>query len=136
MLKLTAFPADNRQVGLLRCPSEDVLGLPELLELHGQLALLDLIVGEDLQVCRKTEERSNSDEPLSRVILIPPDRVTVVHGELMVEVVVTFANGGQSGDEVVTGRVLVVEGGVTEPVRERVHAEGRLSSQNALIRRK
>jgi hypothetical protein len=45
----------------------------------------------------------------------------------MVEVVVTFSNGAQSGDEVVTRSVLVVERLVTEPMGKRVDAEGRLN---------
>ena len=68
-------------------------------------------------------------EPLGRVVLVPPDRVTVVHRELVVEVVVALADGSKRGDEVVARRVLVVERSLAEPVRERVHAERRLKSR-------
>jgi hypothetical protein len=46
--------------------------------------------------------------------------------QLVVEVMVTLSDGGESGDEVVSRGVLVVEGGVSEPVGERVNTEGRL----------
>ena len=36
--------------------------------------------------------------------------LTVVHGELVVEVVVALADGHKCGDPVVTRRVLVIEG--------------------------
>jgi hypothetical protein len=44
----------------------------------------------------------------------------------MMEVVVTLADGDERGDPVVLRGVLVVEGSLTEPVGERVDAEGRL----------
>ena len=44
----------------------------------------------------------------------------------MVEVVVTFADGDESGQEVVLGSVLVVERCLAEPMSERVDAEGRV----------
>lgn len=44
----------------------------------------------------------------------------------MVEVVVTLTKGDESSDDVVTGRVAVVEGLVTEPVSQGVDAEGGL----------
>ena len=74
----------------------------------------------------ETELLHDPDEPLSRVILVPLDGVTVVHGELVVEVVVTLADGAERGDHVVARGVLVVEGGLTKPVGKGVDAEGRL----------
>jgi hypothetical protein len=44
--------------------------------------------------------------------------------------VVSFANGNESSDEVVAGTVFVIEWGFTEPVSERVHAEGRLETKS------
>ena len=81
----------------------------------------------------ETEPSADGDEPLGGVVLVPSDGVTVVHGELVVEVVVAFADGGESGDEVVTRGVLVVEGRLAEPVGERVDAEGRLYSEEMSI---
>lgn len=52
----------------------------------------------------------DEDEPLSGVILVPLDSVTVIHGELVVEVVVTLAYGKERSDDVVARGVLIVEG--------------------------
>ena len=103
--------------------------------MHRQLTLADFVIGEGLQVACEAELLHNPDEPLGRVILVPLDGVTVVHGELVVEVVVSLANSDQSSDEVVLWRVLVVERTLTEPVREGVHAEGGLQGLSALLRR-
>lgn len=76
---------------------------------------------------RESDLLATSDEPLGRIVLIPLDGVTIIHRELMVEVVVTFANSGKSSDNVVAGSVLVIERTVPEPVRKRVHTESRLN---------
>lgn len=65
-------------------------------------------------------------EPLGRVVLIPLDGIAVVHGELVVEIVISFTNGNEGSDEVVARAVLVIERCFTEPVSERVNAERRL----------
>jgi len=46
----------------------------------------------------------------------------------VVEVVVTFADGDKCRDEVVARGVLVIERCLSQPVRERVDAEGRLKA--------
>ena len=46
-----------------------------------------------LQVRSKSKLLANPNEPLGRVVLVPLDRVPVVHGELVVEVVVALPNG-------------------------------------------
>ena len=74
----------------------------------------------------ETKDRHGRDEPLGRVVLEPLDGVSEIHGELVVEVVVTFTNGAESSEEVVAGSVLVIEGLVSEPVSERVDTEGGL----------
>jgi len=98
----------------------------DLLHLHGELTGLDLVVGESLELRSETELVASEDEPLGGVVLVPLDGVAEVLGELVVEVVVTFSYGNESGNPVVLGRVLVVEGSVSEPVGERVDAEGRV----------
>ena len=60
---------------------------------------------------RQPELLAHPDEPLGGIVLVPLDRVAVVHGELVVEVVVPFADGDEGGDEVVARGVLVVERG-------------------------
>ena len=79
-----------------------------------------------LEMTGKAYRFASPNEPFRRVILIPLDGVTIIHGELVVEVVVTFANGGKSGDNMVTRGMLVVERAVSEPVRQRIHTESRL----------
>lgn len=91
-----------------------------------QTTLLDLVGTELLQVVGETELLPDPDRPLGGVILVPFDGVAVVGGELVVEVVVALAESDQSGDNVVTGRVAVIEGLVSEPVGEGVDAEGGL----------
>ena len=124
--ELTALPADNGKVNTIRSPGQTVLSLLQPLELHRQLTLADFVIGEGLQVTSETELLHNPDEPLGRVILVPLDGVTVVHGELVVEVVVTFTDSDESSDHVVARSVLVIEGSLAEPVSERVNAESRL----------
>jgi len=119
-------PIDDRQVvGALR-PLEGLGTRLDLLKLHGHLALLDLVIGEHLEMAGETEPGHGGDEPLGRVVLIPFDGVTVVHRELMVEVVVSLADGNKRSDEMVTGSVLVIERSLSEPVSERVDTEGRV----------
>jgi hypothetical protein len=65
-------------------------------------------------------------EPFRRIVLVPPDSIAVVHGKLMMEVVVSFTDSDQSGDDMVTRSMLIIERSVTEPVSERVYTEGRL----------
>jgi hypothetical protein len=66
------------------------------------------------------------DEPFRRVILIPFNRVTVIHRELMMKVVITFTDSDQCGDKMVAGRVLIVKGCISQPMCKRVNAERRL----------
>jgi hypothetical protein len=125
-LFLEGIPANDGQVVGRDGPFNVVaLGL-EFLEFHSQLTLLNFVLGEGLEVRSETEPLHGNDEPLSRIILIPLDGVAVVHGELMVEVVVTLTNGNESGNDMVTRSVLVVEGSLAKPVSKRVDTEGRL----------
>jgi len=66
------------------------------------------------------------DEPLSGVILIPLDSITIVHGELVMEVVVTFTNGRKGCSEVISWSVLVIERRFAKPVGKRVNTESGL----------
>lgn len=125
--KLTTFPADHGELIGVGRELEALLGLPQTLQLHGELALLHLIVGERLQVGRESDLVADPDEPLGRIVLVPLDSVSVVHGELVVEVVVSFAVCDERGDHMVTRSVLVVERRLPEPVCKGVHTERRLS---------
>ena len=72
---------------------------------------------------------ANPDNPFSRVILIPFDGITVIHGELMVEVVITFANSCKSSDDMVAWGVFIIERCLSEPMSKGVHAKGGLEER-------
>ena len=126
-------PGDDGELLERDAPVE---GRPLAVELLLQLldaALLDLVGAELLEVVGEAELLPGPDAPLGRVVLPPLDGVAVVRGELVVEVVVALAEGGDGGDDVVAGRVAVVEGLVAEPVGERVDAEGGLLDDEDLL---
>lgn len=100
--------------------------LVEFLLLLLKAALLDLVLAECLEVGGETELLPSPDAPLGRVILVPLDSVAVVGRKLVVEVMVTLAEGDQCSDDVITRAVAVVKGLLTEPVGKRVDAEGGL----------
>jgi hypothetical protein len=91
--------------------------------------LLNLVGTELLEVVGEAELLPDPDGPLGRVVLVPLDGVAVVGGELVVEVVVTLAESDDGGDDVITGRVAVVERLVTEPVGKGVDTEGSLLNE-------
>lgn len=95
---------------------QDLLRFPQLLQLHGQLTLPDLVLRERLQVTCQPQLRANPDEPFGGVVLVPLDSISVIHGELVMEVVISLANGNERGDEVILWCVLVVERSLSEPV--------------------
>jgi hypothetical protein len=66
---------------------------------------------------RKANLLAYPDEPFGGIVLIPSDGITVVHGELMVKIVVTFANGDERSDKMVLGCVLIIERRVPKPMR-------------------
>jgi len=123
-LFLERVPADDGEIVAVAGPYQSLLSFTKLLQLHGELTLPDFILGEDLQVAGETEEVAALDKPLGGVVLVPPDGVPVVHGELVVEVVVTFTKSAEGSDDMITRSVLVIERCFTEPVGEGVDAEG------------
>ena len=112
--------------------------LLQLLELHRELALLDLVVREHLELRREAEHVRREDEPLRGIVLIPLDGVAEVLGELVVlrgagavsferfkpkqtladssthKVVVTLSDGDERGEDVVAGSVLQWRIGVSD----------------------
>ena len=119
-------PLDDRKLLKRYTPVElGALLVNLLLELL-DATLLDLVGTELLEVGGETELAPQPDGPLGGVVLVPLDSVTVVRGELVVEVVVTLAESNKGGDDVVPGAVAVVKGLVSEPVGKRVDAEGSL----------
>jgi len=94
-----------------------------VLEHHRELALLDLIVRECLELCRETNKLAQTNEPLCGIILEPADCVAIVAWEFVVEIMVTLTERKEGGDHVVARSVLVVEGCLAKPVCDRVDAE-------------
>jgi len=124
--RLEVVPRDDGEVVAIVWP-DDLSGLLcELLQLHRVLTLFDLVVWEFLEMRSETEQRHGGDEPFRRVVLEPLDGVSKVHRELVMEIVITFADGDERGDKVIPRGVLVVERCVTEPMREGVYAERRV----------
>lgn len=119
-------PLDNRELVKGNTPVELGALLVDLLLQLLDATLLDLVGTELLEVGGETELAPEPDGPLGRVILVPLDGVAVVGGELVVEVVVTLSESDESGNDVISGAVTVVERLVTEPMSERVDTEGSL----------
>lgn len=69
------------------------------------------------------------DQAFRWIVLVPLDRVAVVHRELMVKIVVSFAEGHKCGDYMVARRVLVIEWHFANPVSQRVDAESGLDNR-------
>lgn len=57
---------------------------------------------------------------------MPFDSIAVIAGKLMVEVVVSFAEGDERSNDVIPRRVAVIKGLITEPMGQRVDAESSL----------
>jgi hypothetical protein len=122
-LFLEAIPADDGKVVRVGGPFEISTNLLQLLEFHGELTLLDFVVGEALEVASKTDPAANANEPLGRIVLVPFDSIAIIGGELVMEIVVSFTDGNKCGQDVVARRVLIVEWSITEIMREGVDAE-------------
>jgi hypothetical protein len=120
------IPLNDRKLLKRNTPVELGALLVDLLLELLNTALFDLVGTELLEVGGETELAPQPDGPLGRVILVPLDSVTVVGGELVVEVVVALTESDERSDDVVPGAVAVVKGLVAEPVGKRVDAEGGL----------
>ena len=71
-----------------------------LLIFAGSLPLLEAhrchsIVADPLQIGRQSQELVARYSPFPHVHVKPPDAISVIRGELMVEVMVTFSEGDQ-----------------------------------------
>lgn len=86
-------------------------------------AFLDFVLLELLQVEGKTHLLPRPNRPLGGIILMPFNSIPIVRGELVVKIVVAFPKSDKSGDDMVARGVAIIEGLVTEPMSERVHAE-------------
>jgi hypothetical protein len=94
--------------------------------LHRELTLANLVLGENLEVTSETNKLAERDEPLGRIILIPLNGITIIHRELVVEVVISFTDGHQSSNNMVTRGMLIIKGRLAEPVSKGVNTESGL----------
>lgn len=123
---LVGVPVDDGELLERNTPVESLSLLVELLLQLLETTLLDFVLLELLEIIGESELLPDPDRPLRRVILMPFDSIAVVRWEFVVEVVVTLTESDESGDNVVTRRVAVVEWLVTKPMGQRVDAEGGL----------
>lgn len=61
--------------------------------------------------------------------LMPFNSITIITGKLVVEIVVSFAEGDKSSNDVIPRRVAVIKGLITKPMGQRVDAEGSLLNE-------
>jgi len=125
-LSLIIFPADDRQLLQRNTPVKSLSLLVELLLQLLEPAFLNLILLKLLQVICETKLLPDPDRPLCRVILMPFDSIAVVRREFVVEIVVTLTKSDKSSDNMITGRVAVVEWLVAEPMSQGIDTEGGL----------
>ena len=123
---LVAVPVDDGELLERNTPVQSLSLLVELLLQLLETTLLDFVLLELLEIIGESELLPDPDRPLRWVILMPFDSIAVVRWEFVVEVVVTLAESDESGDNMVTRRVAVVEWLVTKPMGQRVDAEGGL----------
>jgi len=106
----------------VKCLSLLVKLLLQLLE----TTLLDLVLLELLKIVCQAKLLPGPDSPFCRVILMPFDSVAVIRRELVVEVVVTFSEGNECSNDVITWGIAVIEGLITEPMCQGVNTESSL----------
>jgi len=70
------------------------------------------------------QNRCKREEKNPKLTLMPFDGVAVVAGELVMEVMISFAKSDKGSDDVIAGRVTVVKWLVSEPMSKRVDTEG------------
>ena len=95
LLKL--FKSINGQLIQGCTPDQGRFELVEFLLTHTELSLFDLVGREPLEIRGETQPGTNRDEPFRRVVLIKSNRVSVIGGELVMEVVVSITLRGKRG---------------------------------------
>jgi hypothetical protein len=120
---LVGIPVDDWELFERNTPVKSLSLLVKLLLELLEATLLDLILLELLEVICKAELLPDPDRPLGRVILMPFNSIPVVRWEFVMEVVVTLAESDDGSDNVITGRVAVVEWLITKPMCQRVDTE-------------
>ena len=94
-----------------------------------ETTLFDFILSELLEVESQAKLLPCPDSPFGRIVLEPFNGIAVIGWEFVVEVVITFSQGDKSSDQMITGRVAIIEGLVPKPMCERVDTEGSLLNE-------
>jgi len=118
------FASDDWQLICGDSPVQSLLLLVQHLLLHLNLPLLDNVVIKNFEVVRLADIVKRLNDPFGGVILVKLDGVSVVIGELVVEVVVTLAKSQQGCDDTVAGGVFISKRSKTPEVSQGVHHEG------------
>jgi len=129
-LFLERFPGDNRKIIRILGPDEGILLSSQAFQLHGQFAFAHFVIGERLKMGSEPNPLHHSDEPFGGVILIPFDSISEVHRELVMEVMITFTNGHESGDDVVARCMLVIKWRIPKPMSEGIDAESAMVNES------
>lgn len=93
-----------------RTPVESLELVLKTLFSHLEATLFDFIVGEALKIEGKAEDREEPDGPLGRIVSVPVNSVAEIIGELVVEVVVSLAEGEERNPGGVARSVDIREG--------------------------
>jgi hypothetical protein len=124
--ELTRIPTNDWKLAGCNGPCQRILDLLQLFELHRQSSFFDFVARKFLQVASETDVLARANEPFRWVILIPSERIPIVHRKLVMEIMISLAHGQESGDQMVTRRMLVIVRCFAEPVGYRVDGKCRL----------
>jgi hypothetical protein len=127
---LTRFPTNDRQVVRIVRPRKTVLRLFEFLQMHRQPSFLDLLVRKHTKMRSQPKPLAHCNEPLGWIPLVPFHSIAIIHRKLVMKVVVALAESEDSSEKMVSRRMLVIEGRISQPMRERVYTKSAL--RNAL----
>lgn len=89
----------------------------------------DLILAELFEIVGETELLPDPDGPFCWIVLPPFDRVAVVGWKLVVEVMVSLAEGYEGGYDVVSWGIAIIEGLFADPMGKGIHTKGGLLNE-------
>ena len=94
-----------------------------------QPPLLNLILTESLEIIRHRAHPRNpelakqEDKPLCRIVLIPNNRIAIIAGKLMMEIMIPLAHRNQRSKHMIPRTPTIVKRLLANPMRKTVHAE-------------
>src|SRR6267154_510324 len=83
-----------------------------------------------LQMRCETKPTTDGNEPFCGVVLVPPKGISKVRRELMVEIMVTFAECNYGSHGMITRCMLVVKRGLSKPVCQGIDTECRVVDED------